>query len=82
VVNLATIFFCNLFLPLATLPDVVQKIGHFLPGYLVVDVLRPAVIAGSVSAGATGNNALLDLAGLVLYLIVFLAITARFFRWA
>lgn len=82
VVNLATIFFCNLFLPLSTLPDAVQKIGHVLPGYLVVDVLRPAVVTGTIPTGATGNNVLLDLAGLVLYVVVFFAITVRFFRWA
>jgi ABC-2 type transport system permease protein len=82
IVNLATIFFCNLFLPMSSLPDAVQKIGHFLPGYLVIDVLRPAVITGAVPVGTTGNNVWFDLAGLAVYLVVFFAITVRFFKWA
>jgi hypothetical protein len=49
----------------------------------MVDVLRPAMIIGNVSqANATLNNPLVDLAGLGLYFIVALVISARFFRWS
>ena len=49
----------------------------------MVDVLRPAMIVGNVTqTGATLNNPLVDLAGLGLYFIVALGISARFFRWS
>ncbi|MGO8947007.1 MAG: ABC transporter permease [Ktedonobacterales bacterium] len=80
-VNLTTIFFGNLFLPLSTMPEAIQEIGRFLPGFLIVDLLRPAIVTGTVAAGTTWNSPLLDLAGLGLYLVVFLVLTARFFRW-
>jgi hypothetical protein len=47
---------------------------------LIVDLQRPAIVSGTVTATTTWNNPLLDLAGLGLYLVVFLALTARFFR--
>lgn len=82
-INLPLIFLSNIYLPFAILPDVVQKIGRVLPGLLMVDVLRPAMIVGSVSQpNTTLNNPLVDLAGLGLYFIVALVISARFFRWA
>lgn len=80
IVNLATIFFCNLFLRLATMPDAIQHVGHYLPGFLVVDIVRPALIAGNVATGTTWNNPLLDLAGLGIYLAVLLAVTTWLFR--
>ncbi len=83
IINLPLIFLSNIYIPFFILPDVVQKIGRALPGFLIVDVLRPAMIVGNVSqAGSTLNNPLLDLAGLGLYFIVALAISARFFRWS
>ncbi len=81
--NLSLVFLSNIYLPFAILPDIVQKIGRVLPGFLMVDLLRPAMIIGSVSqTGATLNNPLVDLAGLGLYFIVALGIAARFFRWS
>jgi ABC-2 type transport system permease protein len=82
-INLPLVFLSNIYLPFAILPDVVQKIGRVLPGFLMVDVLRPAMIVGNVSqTGSTLNNPLVDLAGLGLYFLVALVISARFFRWA
>jgi ABC-2 type transport system permease protein len=82
-INLPLIFLSNIYLPFAILPDVVQKIGQVLPGFLIVDVLRPAMVVGNVTqAGATLNNPLVDLAGLGLYFLVALGISARFFRWS
>jgi ABC-2 type transport system permease protein len=80
VVNLATIFFCNLFLPLAHMPDAIQHVGRYLPGFLVVDVLRPALIVGNVAPGTTWNHPLLDLAGLGVYFVALLAVTTWLFR--
>lgn len=83
ILNLTLVFISNIYLPFAILPDAVQKIGRVLPGLLMVDVLRPAMIVGNVTqTGATINNPLVDLAGLGLYFIVALGITARFFRWS
>jgi ABC-2 type transport system permease protein len=83
IINLALVFLSNIYLPFAILPDLVQKIGRVLPGFLMVDVLRPAMIVGNVSqAGATLNNPLVDLAGLGLYFLVALVVSARFFRWS
>jgi ABC-2 type transport system permease protein len=82
-INLPLTFLSNIFLPFVILPDAIQKIGRVLPGLLMVDVLRPAMIVGSVSQpNTTLNNPLVDLAGLGLYFIVALVISARFFRWA
>ncbi len=81
--NLALVFLSNIYIPFLILPDIVQKIGRVLPGFLMVDVLRPAMIVGNVTqANVTINNPLVDLAGLGLYFIVALAISARFFRWS
>jgi|ERR1051326_4852788 ABC-2 type transport system permease protein len=81
-INLALVFLSNIYIPFAILPDIVQKIGRVLPGFLMVDVLRPAIIVGNVAEGNTINNPLVDLAGLALYFIVALAISVRFFRWS
>jgi ABC-2 type transport system permease protein len=80
--NLARVFLSNIYIPFAILPDVVQKISRVLPGFLMVDVLRPAMIVGNVAPGNTLNAPLVDLAGLGIYFIVALVISARFFRWA
>lgn len=81
--NLTLVFISNIYLPFAILPDVVQKIGRVLPGFLMVDVLRPSMIYGNVAqANYTLNNPLVDLLGLGLYFIVALGIAARFFRWS
>jgi ABC-2 type transport system permease protein len=82
IINLPLIFLSNIYIPFLILPDVVQKIARVLPGFMMVDILRPAIIAGNVSQGNTLNNPLVDLAGLGLYFIVALAISARFFRWS
>lgn len=82
VVNLATIFFCNLFLPLSSMPEAIRNVGRYLPGFLVGDILRPALVVGNLAPGTTWNNPLLDLVGLGLYLVVLLAITTRLFRQA
>ncbi len=78
--NLALVFLSNIYIPFAVMPGVIQQIGRALPGLLMVDVLRPAMILGNVSQ--TLNNPLVDLAGLGLYFIVALVISARFFRWS
>ncbi|HEX8033728.1 MAG TPA: ABC transporter permease [Ktedonobacterales bacterium] len=80
VINLATTFFCNLFLRLSTMPDAIQHVGRYLPGFLVVDILRPALIVGNVATGNTWNNPLLDLAGLAVYFVALLAATTWLFR--
>jgi len=81
-INMPLIFLSNIYLPFLILPDVVQKIGRVLPGLLMVDVLRPAMLQGTVSSANTLNNPLLDIAGLGVYFLVALIISARFFRWA
>jgi ABC-2 type transport system permease protein len=82
-INLPLIFLSNIYLPLLILPDVVQKIARVLPGLLMVDLLRPAMLVGNFSqANSTVNNPLIDLAGLAVYFIVALIVTARFFRWS
>jgi ABC-2 type transport system permease protein len=82
IINLPLIFLSNIYLPFLILPDAVQKIGRALPGFMMVDLLRPAMIYGNVSSNFTLNSPLVDLGGLALYFIVALIITARFFRWS
>ncbi len=81
--NLTLVFLSNIYIPFSVMPDIVQQIGRALPGFMMVDVLRPAMILGDISqTGATLNNPLVDLAGLGIYFLVALILSARFFRWA
>ncbi len=81
IVNMALVFLSNIYLPFTILPDVVQQVGRVLPGFLMVDILRPAMIVGHLAQGTTINSPVADLIGLGVYFIVALIIAVRFFRW-
>ncbi len=82
IINMPLVFLSNIYLPFLILPDTIQHIGRVLPSFLMVDVLRPAMITGTITSINTINNPVVDLAGLGVYFLVALALSARFFRWS
>jgi ABC-2 type transport system permease protein len=82
IINMPIIFLSNIYLPFLILPDAIQKVGRVLPSFMMVDVLRPAMLTGMLTSSNTLNNPLVDLAGLCVYFLVALAIATRFFRWS
>lgn len=69
-------FISNLFLPIQLLPGWVAAIARWTPAFMLVDLLRPAMV--DVPAMQAG---LLNLLGLAVFGIAGLSIAARFFRW-
>ncbi|HMQ29879.1 MAG TPA: ABC transporter permease [Chloroflexaceae bacterium] len=69
-------FISNLFLPAELLPDWIAAVARWTPAFMLVDVLRPAMV--DVPAQQSG---LLNLLGLALFGAAGLAIAARHFRW-
>lgn len=69
-------FISNLFLPAELLPGWVAAVARWTPAYMLVDLLRPAVV--DVPAQQAG---LLNLLGLALFGAAGLVIAARHFRW-
>lgn len=76
IIFLPLLFFTDLYIPLSQMPDWLQTIGKVLPPYLVVDLLRTAVITG-----ATPTNVVAEVLGLAVYFVVALVISARIFRF-
>lgn len=76
VLFLPLLFFTDLYIPLSQMPDWLQHIGKVLPPYLVVDLLRTAIIDGT-----TPTNALAEVLGLAVYFVLALVISARIFRF-
>lgn len=77
VLFLPLLFFADLYIPLALMPDWLQAVGKLLPTYLVVALLRPAITAGTLP-----TNAAALLLGLAVYFVVSVAISARIFRFS
>ncbi len=76
VLFLPLLFFTDLYIPLTNMPDWIQNIGKVLPPYLVVDLLRSAIINGKPP-----TNALAEALGVGLYFLVALVISARIFSF-
>jgi ABC-2 type transport system permease protein len=69
-------FISNLFLPVEMLPGWLAALARWTPAFMLVDLMRPALV--DVPAQQAG---LLNLLGLALFGAVGLALAARFFRW-
>ncbi|MBX5450414.1 ABC transporter permease [Thermogemmatispora sp.] len=68
-------FLTGIMLPLQILPDIVSKVAPFTPSYMVAELLRSAMLQGSV-----GSAPLADIGGCLLYSAVALGLSAAFFR--
>ena len=77
VVYFPLMFVSNLFLPSEILPAWITEIARWTPAYMLVDLLRPALIPVAETSQAIWIN----LFGLLVYGIAGLVIAALFFRW-
>lgn len=69
-------FITDLFMPIKMMPDWVQQIGPWLPGYAMAQLVRPALAEGALHADWVQNLFLL-----AVYTVVALFLAARLFKW-
>ena len=67
--------FSGLFLPVAAMPPVLRALAHALPMTYAVNLLQ------GIWMGDPWSAHLLDVAALVLFFLLFTALSARIFRW-
>ncbi|NOK64076.1 MAG: hypothetical protein GFH27_549409n50 [Chloroflexi bacterium AL-W] len=77
VVYFPLMFVSNLFLPSDILPAWITEIARWTPAYMLVDLLRPALVPVVEASQAAWINLL----GLGVYGVLGLVIAALFFRW-
>lgn len=76
VIYFPLMFISNLFLPTEIMPGWLAAVARWTPAFMLVDLIRPAMV--DVPALQAG---LLNLLGLALFGGAALAVAARFFRW-
>jgi ABC-2 type transport system permease protein len=76
IIYVPLMFISNLFLPAELLPGWLAALARWTPAFMLVDLMRPAMV--DVPAQQAG---LLNLLGLALFGVAGLAVAARFFRW-
>jgi ABC-2 type transport system permease protein len=69
-------FITDLFMPINRMPDWVQTIGPWLPGYAMAQLVRPALADGLLAADWPRHLLLLTA-----YTLVALLLAARLFKW-
>ncbi|MBC8163244.1 MAG: ABC transporter permease [Roseiflexaceae bacterium] len=69
-------FLSNLFIPIESLPAWLYGIARWNPAYMLVDLMRPVMVAVPAQQASW-----LNLLGLLLYGLLGIMIAARFFRW-
>ena len=69
-------FVSNLFIPVETLPQWLSNLSRFNPAYMLVDLMRPAVMPVPALHPAWTN-----ITGLLVYGLLGMIFVARFFRW-
>jgi len=72
----ALLFVTDMILPVAALPEWLQRVAVWLPSYAVVQLVRPALMDGTLSADL-GRN----LAVAAVYALLAGLVAARLFRW-
>jgi len=70
------LFLGNLVITIDSFPSWLATVGRWLPATMLVDLLRPALTAEPAAQAAW-----LNLAGLLGYGLLALAVVARWFRW-
>lgn len=73
---LPLLFLGDSMMPAELFPPILQKIGALLPTSMVTTLIRPLM-----NAGALPDNPLLPIVGLTAYTILFVALSAKLFRW-
>ena len=73
----ALLFVTDMILPLALLPEWLQKVAVYLPSYAVVQLVRPPLMEGSLSPDLG-----LHLAVAAAYALLAGLVAARLFRWS
>jgi ABC-2 type transport system permease protein len=76
VIYFPLMFISNLFMPLELMPGWIAALARWTPSFMLVDLMRPALVDVPAHQAAP-----LNLLGLVVFGAVGLAIAARFFRW-
>lgn len=76
VIYFPLMFISNLFMPIELMPGWAAALARWTPGFMLVDLMRPAMV--DVPATQPG---LINLLGLALFGAAGLAIAARYFRW-
>jgi ABC-2 type transport system permease protein len=76
IVYFGQMFIADLVMPIRMMPDWIQTVAPYLPGYAMGELIRPALSEGIVSPELWPN-----LAVLAVYGIVAGALAVRFFRW-
>jgi ABC-2 type transport system permease protein len=72
----AQMFITDLFMPIEMMPDWVQKVGPWLPGYAMAQLVRPALADGTLATEWPRHLLLL-----AVYTGVALVLAARLFKW-
>lgn len=70
------VFLAGVFYPVESLPELIQPLGAALPLAFLVDALRGVIIDGSALIAMP-----VEVAGLVIWLVISLALAVRWFRW-
>lgn len=73
---LPLLFLGDSLMPAELFPPFLQKIGVYLPTAMVTTLIRPLMNAGTLP-----ENPWLPIVGLTLYTILFVALSAKLFRW-
>ncbi len=77
------LFLSGIIIPLPQLPEGLQIVGKFLPSGLMGDIIRAPLLSGYSTGAVSLTNLpfLVSLAGVIIYLLLFVIISARFFKW-
>jgi ABC-2 type transport system permease protein len=67
--------FSGLFVPVAAMPPVLRALAHALPMTYAVNLLQ------GIWVGEPWSAHLLDVAALVVFFLIFTALSAKIFRW-
>ncbi len=84
VVYFPFMFLGNIMMTSTNFPDFLQAIGKWLPSTMVVDVVRTTMLGLTAETAVPPmivQSLAVDLAGMVVYFVVSLAVAVRFFKW-
>jgi ABC-2 type transport system permease protein len=77
IVNFGQMFITDLVMPMAFMPDWIQKIAPYLPAYAIVQLVRPPLVDGTFGPELWSN-----LLVTAMYALVAGVVASRLFRWA
>jgi ABC-2 type transport system permease protein len=77
IVNFSQMFITDLVMPMSFMPGWIQDVAPYLPGYAVVQLVRPPLMDGTFSPELWPN-----LLVVMVYTLVSGIVAARLFRWS